>query len=307
MFDVPPPVHPKSTRVFVLPSRNTIGLVAVLAAMWYAGLCQSNGAAYLLCFLLGSLAAVSTIHAWANLRGATVRADSIAPVFAGEEVIVPLVLNAERGAEPVAISIRARAAAKGALVPRMTDGQEQRATLRFTAKQRGRFQEVNLVATSLYPLGLFTARRSFVVRQTWFVYPQPSGSAPIPRSAAPDRQPREGAKVEGDDFAGTRSWLPGESQRHIDWKAAARGQPLLTKQWAGEATVTVLLDWRDTPPGDIESRLGQFARWVQTSERGGASYGLALPGTTLPPSRGSAHFHACLRALAVFSPEESGA
>lgn len=303
----PSPVPPKPTPTLVLPGRNTIGLVAVLAAMWYAGLCQSNGAAYLLCFLIGSLAAVSTIHAWANLRGVIVRAEPIAPVFAGEEVGVPLVVNAERGTEPAAVNIRVRAETKGAFFQRSSEGREQRATLRFTATQRGRFEEVRLVATSLYPLGLFTARRSFVLRQTWFVYPQPSGAAPIPRSTAPDQQPRAGAKIEGDDFAGTRTWLPGESQRHIDWKAAARGQPLLTKQWAGEAAATVLLDWRDTPPGDLKSRLGQLARWVQTSERGGASYGLALPGTTLPPSRGSAHFHACLRALAVFSPEESGA
>ena len=302
----PPPVPPKPTRTFVLPGRNTIGLVAVLAAMWYAGLCQSNGAAYLLCFLLGSLAAVSTLHAWANLRGVIVRAEPIAPVFSGEEVSVPLVVNAEPGTEPTAVTLRVRDETKGAFFPRASAGREQRATVHLTAKQRGRFAEVRLVATSLYPLGLFTARRSFVVRQTWFVYPQPSGSAPIPRSTAPDQQQREGAKVEGDDFAGTRTWLPGESQRHIDWKAAARGQPLLTKQWAGEAAVTVLLDWRDTPPGDIEARLGQLTRWVQTSERGGASYGLTVPGTTLPPSRGSAHLHACLRALAVFSTEGSG-
>ena len=40
---------------------------------------------------------------------------------------------------------------------------------------------------------------------------------------------------EGDDFAGVRAYVPGESQRHIDWRAVARGQPLMTKQFAAEA------------------------------------------------------------------------
>ena len=298
------PIQPAAGRVFVLPGRHTAGLFAVLAAMWYAGLCQSNGAAYLLCFLLAALAAVSTIHAWANLRGLAVRVEPIAPVFAGEEVAVPVVVDAERGTTPVAVRIHADDPRQAVLFPEITKDRERRAMVRFTAARRGCFEAVRLVALSYYPLGFFTARRTFVARQTWFVYPRPAGSAAIPRADAPARERRDGAKIEGDDFAGVRAWLPGESQRHIDWKAAARGQPLLTKQWAGAADETLLLDWQDVPPGDVETRLSQLARWVLLAERSGADYGLTLPSRTIAPDRGDAHFHACLRALAEFPAEE---
>ena len=84
---------PLKARVWVLPNRQTLGLVAVLLAMWYAGASQSNGAAYLLCFVLGALALVSVVHARANLRGLAVSADPISSAFAGDRFHVPLVIQ----------------------------------------------------------------------------------------------------------------------------------------------------------------------------------------------------------------------
>src|SRR6266853_424433 len=77
-----------SQRIWVLPNRNTIGLAAVLLGMWWAGVSQNNGAAYLLCFVLAAIAAVSTIHTWSNVNGVEITADPVRPVFAGEELKV---------------------------------------------------------------------------------------------------------------------------------------------------------------------------------------------------------------------------
>lgn len=285
-------------RVLVRPNRNTLGLAAVLVAMWYAGASQSNGAAYLLCFVLASVAAVSTIHAWANLRGVRVKADAVAPAFAGEELSVPLAISAEHGG--LAMKLDAGTPANAVDVRAVAPGHVWRVAVRSAAVRRGRFEEVRIRAASLYPLGFFTARLALAVRAPHYIYPAPEGAAPLPRSLAPSRHRREGLRAEGDDFAGTRTWLPGESQRHIDWKAAARGQPLLTKQWAGDSDETLVLDWSALPQLGPEARLRQLARWVVLAERGGASYGLSIPGMQLPPSRGDTHYHACLRALAVF-------
>lgn len=292
-------------RTLVLPGRNTIGLIAVLVAMWYAGVAQSNGAAHLLCFLLAALAAVSTIHAWSNLRAARVRVGKIAPTFVGERVLIPLIAEAEPGKAPAAIQIDAGDPEHSAHFESLQPGHEQRAIISLAGSQRGQFTKVRLMLLSRYPLGFFTARRRSVVEQRFFVYPRPAGTAPIPRAPTGSRERREGTRVEGDDFAGVRTWLQGESQRHIDWKAAARGQPLLTKQWAGDSGETVQLDWRDTPPGDVEARLSQLAQWIVTAEQAGTQYGLTMPGRTIEPSQGDAHYHACLETLATFRAEEN--
>ena len=105
---------------------------------------------------------------------------------------------------------------------------------------------------------------------------------------------------EGDDFAGVRAYVSGESQRHIDWKAVARGQPLMIKQFAAETEGVVHLDFSALGFANVEERLSQLALWVIEAERARRPYGLRLPGTEIPPAVGQVHFHQCLRALSLF-------
>src|SRR5439155_676276 len=123
-------------------------------------------------------------------------------------------------------------------------GSAARLTLRFAARHRGehKIEEVDL--TSCYPLGFVRASKRFLSNQTYLVYPRPGGHSQLPtnHSRFTDNWVQEGIG-HGDDFAGVRAYVPGESQRHIDWKAVARGQPLMTKQFAAETRGAVYLDF----------------------------------------------------------------
>jgi uncharacterized protein (DUF58 family) len=284
----------------VLPNRNTIGLVALLLAMWYAGISQSNAAAYLLCFVIGAMAAVSILHAWANVRGITLTADPIKPAFAGDQLCVHLTAAAHTRRAHPGINVRALHSRASATFGEIKTSQPQKIELSMRALTRGRHEAIEVQLSTLFPLGFFTAQRAVTIVQPHIIYPRPEGSLPLPPSAVPAPHHRDGLRVAGDDFAGTRGYQAGESQRHIDWKAVARGQPLLIKQWAGEADQTLHLDWDAVLQADIETRIRQLARWVLLAERSGASYSLRLPGLSIAPSRGDAHFHACLRALALY-------
>lgn len=300
----PPWLNVKRSAIWVLPNGQTAGLVAVLMAMWYAGASQSNGAAYLLCFITSGMVMVSALHAWANLRGLVIEADSPRPVFAGDDLVATLHLRSERHRPHFGLRLSSRGAGTVALDELVRSGREA-IEMRVPALRRGLYQELPIEVMSRFPLGFFTAKRSLRLRVAYAVYPQPDGSRPLPVSVEPARQTREGTHVEGDDFGGVRAWRPGESQRHIDWKAAARGQPLLIKQWAGDADDTLLLDWELLTGMPTETRLGQLARWTVAAERNGSNYGLRIPGVSLGPSRGEAHYHACLRALAAFEEPSS--
>jgi len=50
---------------------------------------------------------------------------------------------------------------------------------------------------------------------------------------------------------------------------------------------------------DVETRLSVLARWVLDAEEAGLSWGLRLPGGEIPQAHGTAHTHACLKALAL--------
>jgi len=294
------PESASQSKVRVWPNRNTLGLAAILLAMGYAGASQNNGAAYLLCFLLVSLVATSTIHAWANIRGLDLTVDSIPPVFAGEALQAPVALSSSLRREHFAVTVGQGKAPYSVKFDAVPATGAIRGSISIPTERRGRFTEVRISMESIFPLGFLTARKVITVPQVHYVYPALRGSLPLPRSNTPTLQTKGGQRTAGDDFGGVRAWLPGESQRHIDWKAAARGQPLLTKQWAGEIDEILRLDWAALGDLGIGSKLSQLARWVVQSEKLGAQYELLLPNQKIPASRGDRHYHACLRALACF-------
>jgi uncharacterized protein (DUF58 family) len=105
-----------------------------------------------------------------------------------------------------------------------------------------------------------------------------------------------------DDFAGLRNYQRSDSPRHIAWKAVARSEEMLTKQFAGESASELWLDARLLPQNlSLEQSLSRLAGWVLAAERAGAHYGLRIGAVEIAPSRGELHRAACLQALALYS------
>ena len=296
--------QPGAARVRVVPNRNTVGLLALLVAMWYAGASQNNGAAYLLGFIVTGIALVSILHAGRNLRGLRIGCGPIAPVFAGEVQRVPLLAFAAPGATHAAIRIKSRDASEPCAFSEVKGATAARTDLWLDRTVRGRFDEQELSVHSLYPLGFFSARFTAKVRHPRWVYPKAEGTLPMRCTPLAANRHGSGMRLEGDDFAGLRAYVPGEPQRHIDWKSVARGHGLVIKQWAGEADECLHLAWADTAGLPHEARLSQLARWIVAAERASRAYSLAVPGSTIGAGRGDAHFHECLRVLAAFPREE---
>jgi uncharacterized protein (DUF58 family) len=147
------------------------------------------------------------------------------------------------------------------------------------------------------------ASKRFLSNQTYLVYPKPAGNTQLPtnHSRLADSWVQQGIGP-GDDFAGVRAYVRGESQRHIDWKAVARGQPLMTKEFAAETSGAVCLDFSELHFADVEEKLSQLTLWVIEAERARQPYGLRLPDIEISPALGQMHFHYCLRALSLFRP-----
>ncbi len=300
-------------RIYILPTRTWTVLLAIMAAMWYAAISQSNSAAYLLMFFTGSLVMVSAIHAHYALAGLELRVGRIEPVFVGETARVPVeVLNPTRRPRlALAVAPNGYVFKEPAHLPlgNIGAGESDTAELEIPTESRGRLEVGRLALTTVYPLGFFRSWRYEPTDAACIVYPVPSGTLPLPSGADLTADIVAGAGLGGDDFSGTRPYQTGESQRHVDWRAVARGQPLLIKQFSGAGSRRLWLEYADASAlGDVEARLAQLCQWIVESEREGFAYGLRLPGFEAEPARGHTHYHRCLRALAVFdeaSPETS--
>jgi len=291
---------------FLYPTAGFAGLLFVLGAMWYAASSQNNTAVYLLFFALTAVFLVSIPHTLINLAGVTVTLESVQPAFVGQEVSLPLEIMNDSRATRHGIELALSGSNSGRkCIDYIPADRAARVTLRFPARQRGEYRVGTLCLTSAYPLGFIRFLKKFASAQTYIVYPKPAGDVRLPSSLVHRRDGRPLTELgEGDDFAGVRDYVPGESQRHIDWSAVARGQPLMTKQFAAEAEGVVYFDFAALHFANVEERLSQLALWIIEAERARRPYGLRLPGTEIPPAIGQPHFHQCLRALSLFHVKE---
>ena len=289
-------------RGVLSPTPNFYVLLFIVVAIWYAASSQNNSAVYLLFFALISVLLVSIPHTLLNLGGLKAIAESVKPAFAGQEISLPLeIANDSRASRHgIVVSLPDSEDARET-IDTVESGKAERIILRFSAPARGEHEIKTLCLTSIYPLGFLRTRKCLTAAQRYIVYPKPAGAPSLPvshsRSAQNKSRPEFG---EGDDFVGVRAYVPGESQRHIDWKAAARGQPLMTKQFAVESAGAVYLDFSQVRFPNLEDKLSQLALWVIEAERARKPYGLRVGSTVIPPSLGDSHFHRCLRALALF-------
>jgi uncharacterized protein (DUF58 family) len=285
------------------PTPGFGALLFVLGAMWYAASSQNSAAIYLLLFMLVSVFLVSIPHTLANLAGVTLRVESAKPTFAGDEVCLPVeIMNSSRATRygiEVVLPDAHKTRERVDCIPRESAA---RLNLRFPARHRGEHKIEKLDLTSCYPLGFVRASKKLVSNQTYLVYPKPAGNAQLPTNNSSrfvDSRADQGIGP-GDDFAGVRDYVPGESQRHIDWRAVARGRPLMTKEFVAETKGAVRLDFFELPFVDVEEKLSQLTLWVIEAERARRPYGLRLPGVEISPAIGQMHFHRCLRALSLF-------
>lgn len=282
---------------------HTLSLVGILAAMGYTGAVQNNGAAYLLCFLAGTMAAISWLRAWENLRCLEVVVGHLETQKAGVMAKLPLEIHATGAPAVWGVEVLCAGGGKWSFIEQIESGDKVRVPVALPVAQIGVEQSIRVRLRSAYPLGLFSAERDVVIEHTRKTHPQAEGNLPLPaadpaHAGARFESVQKGGLPgrEGDDFAGMREWQPGDSLRHVDWRAVARGRPLLVKQWASGAGAAVTLDWSKLD-SDAGTRASQIARWIEECEAKSIPYALRLPGIEIPVNLGAAHAQRCLDAL----------
>ena len=288
-------------RIFILPSRHGMIYVAALLVMLAGSVNYDLSLGFVLTFLLTALGVNSILHTFRNLAQLRISPGRVQPVYAGEHAHFTLAFDNSGALDR--FSIGATRDGKDAIFTDVPARQAATVSVPVPAPHRGILRAGRLTLFTRYPLGLCYAWAYVEPDVSCLVYPRPeAGHVPLPLPA-----PHAGHGVAHgsgqEDFSGLRSYHPGDSPRHIAWKAAARGQGLLTKQFSGRADTELWLDWQATPAAlGIEGRLSRLARWVIDAHAASLSFGLRLPGVSLPPAPGNAQHDRCLEALALFQP-----
>jgi uncharacterized protein (DUF58 family) len=277
-----------------------MGLIfsGMLFLMFVGSMNYANNLGLALTFVLGSVGLVAMHHCQRNLAGLRIASAATQPVFAGQ--MARFAIAIESDAKTMRHEISA-AANESAGTPVSIAAHERAVpALEIEAPKRGRLLLNHIEVSTTYPFGLFRAWTHVHIPMTCVVYPKPAERS----DAAPPMETDIGGAQDSargdDDFAGLRTFHPGDSPRRIAWKAYARGQELQVKQYAGTAVTSHLFDWDSLSGMDSEARLEKICRWIEDAHAVSRAYGLRLPGVDVPANVGNAHRQRCLTALALF-------
>lgn len=291
------PVVLTQRRIFILPTQRGLGFVLLIALLLLIAFVYNNNLAYMLTFLLASVFFVTILHSYQALAGLVVQKGRSTAAFVGEAVGFDIHIRNPTDMERRRIHIKLQDTQSLALAAQSTT----HVTLYSIPQKRGWHEAGTVTLFSTYPLGLFRAWSPIRFDLKALVYPKPSPvDIAFPQTPSTDAQQGINQKG-GDDFYGLQEYHSGDSIRHIHWKSFAKGLGVFSKLYGGEHSAEeIRLDYQYTPGHNVEERLSQLCRWVIDAEQAGIRYGFVLPGITLPPNHGLAHYRQCLEALALF-------
>lgn len=285
------PVRLDRRRIYIVPTRAGMGFCVLLVAMLVGALNYQNNAALLLTCVLAAALAISMLLTWRELHDLTLRSLHAGHGFCGSRLALHLAFaDDRRNRDGLRIAVDEleqpcplRAAAGRASVTMPTD-------------RRGWVDVPRMRLSSTLPFGLFRAWSWITPAQRVLVYPLPLRDASLP-----DRNddPNERA-AGGDEMAGLRDYRAGDPIRHVAWKASARHEHLLVREFDRAAPGQPLrLDWNSMTGIDRETRISRLTGSIRDAYAAAHPWTLVLEDRrAFGPASDAAHFHQCLTALA---------
>jgi uncharacterized protein (DUF58 family) len=254
------------------------------------GAAYQNNLVNILGFFMLALLFIAMIATHENLKGLRVARLETAAGFSGELMTLKVQVHnstatSKSGCQfsirefPMLEASDPRAKAEARTESRLQAG--------VRAPSRGiyKIERVRLFTTA--PFGLFYVWLWQRVDTLVVVYPRRRGDRSWQESDVGQESSLQASRQPGaEDYSHHSLYQSGESLQRVDWKAHARGRPLLTKHYDEARTSGVRLSYQSLVGLNHEERLEQLSAWVDQATKSGRSFQLTLPDGQVGPDRG---------------------
>lgn len=288
------PIRLDRRRIYVLPTGFGLMFALLLFVMLLGALNYGNNPALLLTCLFGAAGGASLFVGFRGLNGLVlVRVDG-EEVHAGTSLALRLRF-APGSRSRAGLRLRRDGDETAFALP---GGAESDVALTIEAPRRGWMRPGRLRLSTDYPLGLFHVWSWLNPETEILVYPAVESPLP-PLPGGDGREEQRARSGFGEDHAGLRDYRVTDAARLIAWKASARQDTLLVRDAEQASGDMLVLDYAALGGLDHEARIRRLTAWVLAADAAQRTYELRVPDAALGPGRGTAHRHACLRALAL--------
>ena len=289
----------KRERIYIFPTLYGFiygggSLLSLICAIVYA-----NNLAYLLCFFLLALFVIGMHQSNSNLKGITVEKIEGQYFSAQAHGTATLWLKSHNSEGHTHLAIEGRGDLKNISghIEQFPKKSLIATPLNFQTQNRGQKKMQRIKLSSRYPFGLFYVWRYLPTEYHCYVYPKPMGQQPLPQSQTSAHGDTKNKSGDGESFKGHRKYIAGESQKRVDWKALARGKPMMVKEYELGPQGEVHLPWVRHQP--FEEQLQQISRWVMDCSAQRHPFSMAHPKVPLSTGRGRDHQNKALKILAL--------
>lgn len=285
-------------QIYILPTRWGILYAIMLILLLVGSINYSISLGYYVTFLLASLGNMAMLHTWRNLVYLQATMLPASPVFAGE--VVQMQLHIADTKNRARYAIAAQFEDNSLVAEDIAANSSQTFLAPLQTQQRGWQTLPRIKLHTEFPLLLFHAWAYVDNPQRILVYAKPSTNNSAPPISNSGHTGGKNHVARGDeDFDGHKTYQIGDAPSRVDWKASSKGIGMLSKQYSGNGSAILFLDWAETTGLAYEERISQLTRWVVDAHATQQHFGLRLPHLILPPNHSEAHYHGALKALAL--------
>ena len=327
-------------RIFIIPTWYCVLFNFLILFMMIYGFSNRSGSIVFSGFFIVFIEILSMIEAHVNVREMALHVADCPPVEAGGKGVLTLKARSENqsfGVQLYAIKFedkgqrnwlgrRSRGFQQymrqefaeawifwrtrnisADLVEAQYAGQDSLVPLPFQSLARGVHGVPRVVASSMFPFGMFRVWREYSFGQTYVSYPRPVG---VPFSEQNIAKQNAEASVSSfgkvqksveTEYLHHREFAGGDSLRRIDWKASSRRGIKIVKVFSGiNSGEARAFRWAETRSSDWELRLQQMSYWVHEAHHDQVSFRIELPEAMTSFGTGERHKDYCLSLLASF-------
>ncbi|MEN9866093.1 MAG: putative rane protein, partial [Pseudomonadota bacterium] len=273
-------VYLSQRRVYIVPSGAGWGFALILSLLFIGSVNYNLSLGFALTFLMAACGIVDMHLTFRNLAYLYLNPGRCNPVFAGNQAQFEIHLHNRRRYERYAIWLGFDQDAARTPCDIAPDSRET-LLLSTQAEQRGYLPAPRIRLQTSFPLGLLRAWSFWQPAMQVLVYPSPE-LAPPPLPLSSTDQPGSLGTAGNDDFAGVRSYQPGDPLKHLAWRQIARLDPelggsMISKQFEGGTQARLCLDLAQIDPKlDLEQQLSRLCAWVLEAERQALPYAFRL-------------------------------
>jgi uncharacterized protein (DUF58 family) len=146
----------------------------------------------------------------------------------------------------------------GVVLPDLKRGESVETKLGLRCKKRGAYTLQGFRVETGFPFGILRARRTFHEKRPLLVYPKftPLGHLTLPtgRRYQPGGVALASEIGESFEYLGNREYRPGDNVRDIDWRATARMQRPIVREWVEEYMLRVAVVLDTHVPGELSRK-----------------------------------------------------